>query len=177
MSLKIATIGNGCFWCTEAVFLHLRGVISVKSGFSGGSIKNPGYKEVTTGRTGHAEVIQIEFDEQLISFKKLLSVFFSTHDPTTLNRQGNDIGTMYRSAIFYHDATQQKQAEEMIKELETGKIFSDVIVTEVTEFSAFYGAESYHDSYFESHQQEPYCNMVINPKLQKFLKNFKSDLK
>lgn len=177
MSLKVATIGNGCFWCTEAVFSRLRGVISVKSGFSGGSIKNPAYREVITGRTGHTEVIQIEFDEQLISFKKLLSVFFSTHDPTTLNRQGNDIGTMYRSAIFYHDATQQQQAEEMINELETGNIFSKEIVTEVTAFSAFYRAESYHDAYFESHQQEPYCTMVINPKLQKFLKMFESDLK
>ncbi|WP_139958146.1 peptide-methionine (S)-S-oxide reductase MsrA [Flavicella sediminum] len=177
MTNKLATLGNGCFWCTEAVFQKLKGVISVRSGFSGGAIKNPAYREVVTGRTGHAEVLHISYDDSLISFSKLLEVFFATHDPTTLNRQGNDIGTQYRSAIFYHNEAQNKIASEFITELTKASVFHDEIVTEVVPFEAFYPAEAYHDNYFEGHQEEPYCKLVINPKLQKFLKNFAGDLK
>lgn len=177
MKIEQTTLGNGCFWCTEAVFKRLKGVESVKSGFSGGSIKNPAYREVVTGRTGHAEVLQIQYDSEVISFEKLLSVFFATHDPTTLNRQGNDVGTQYRSAIFYHNESQKNIAERTISALEQAKVFSEIIVTEVTEFSAFYEAEQYHDNYFDTHQEEPYCKLVINPKLQKFIKKFQNDLK
>ncbi|MFC2127615.1 peptide-methionine (S)-S-oxide reductase MsrA [Bacteroidota bacterium] len=177
MADKLATLGNGCFWCTEAIFQRLKGVNDVRSGFSGGSIKNPAYREVVTGRTGHAEVLHICYDDALISFTKLLEVFFATHDPTTLNRQGNDVGTQYRSAIFYHDEAQKKISEELILELEKAKVFQDKIVTEVVPFEVFYKAEEYHHNYFEGHQEEPYCNLVINPKLQKFLKTFAEDLK
>jgi len=177
MAIKVATLGNGCFWCTEAIFKRLKGVKAVLPGFSGGSIKNPAYREVVTGRTGHAEVLRIEYDTKQISFEKLLSVFFATHDPTTLNRQGNDRGTQYRSAIFYHNAAQKKTAISSIARLIEAAVFSSSIVTEITEFEAFYKAEAYHQDYFESHQQEPYCSVVINPKLQKFLKDFQSDLK
>lgn len=177
MEVKIATLGNGCFWCTETIFKRLNGVEAVKSGFSGGNIKNPAYREVVTGRTGHAEVLQIKYNADVISFEKLLSVFFATHDPTTLNRQGNDVGTQYRSAIFYHDEVQKNIAEKTIYELESAKVFSSPVITEITEYSDFYEAESYHDDYFDTHQEEPYCNLVINPKLQKFMKKFKKDLK
>jgi len=177
MSLKIATLGNGCFWCTEAIFQRLKGVEQVRSGFSGGAIKNPAYKEVVTGRTGHAEVLHINYESTVVSFQKLLDVFFATHDPTTLNRQGNDRGTQYRSAIFYHDKEQQEIAKERILTLNAANVFTDKIVTEITKFEAFYPAEDYHANYFEGHSEEPYCSLVINPKLQKFLKKFESDLK
>ncbi len=177
MSIKVATLGNGCFWCTEAIFQRLKGVLEVKSGFSGGAIKNPAYKEVVTGRTGHAEVLSISYDSAVVSFQKLLDVFFSTHDATTLNRQGNDVGTQYRSAIFYHDNEQKELAENRIIALDTAEVFADKIVTEVTKFEAFYPSEEYHANYFEGHSDEPYCNLVINPKLQKFLKKFEADLK
>ena len=177
MSLEIATLGNGCFWCTEAVFKRLNGVHSVVPGFSGGAIKNPAYREVVRGRTGHAEVLQITYDPSLISFEKLLTVFFATHDPTTLNRQGNDVGTQYRSAIFYHNDSQKTISERNIEALVKENVFSNPIVTELTQFEAFYEAESYHHDYFEGHQEEPYCRIVIHPKLNKFLKQFESDLK
>lgn len=176
MAIQYATLGNGCFWCTEAVFKHLKGVLSVTPGFSGGSIKNPAYREVVTGRTGHAEVLHIEFDSDSVSFSKLLEVFFATHDPTTLNRQGNDVGTQYRSAIFFHDALQQEAALERIANLEKKQTYSDPIVTEVTAFEAFYPAEDYHKDYFASHGHEPYCSIVIAPKVKKFLKEFEGDL-
>jgi len=177
MSLEIATLGNGCFWCTEAVFKRLKGVHSVLPGFSGGAIKNPAYREVVTGRTGHAEVLHIKYDPAHISYEKLLVVFFSTHDPTTLNRQGNDVGTQYRSAIFYHTEAQKVISERTLEALVKQNVFPDPIVTELTKFEAFYEAESYHHDYFEGHQEEPYCKLVINPKLNKFLKQFASDLK
>ncbi len=177
MSINLATLGNGCFWCTEAIFKNLKGVVSLKPGFSGGSIKNPAYREVVTGRTGHAEVLQIAYDAELVSFGKILEVFFATHDPTTLNRQGNDVGTQYRSAIYYHTQDQKLDSEKYILALSEAKVFSNAIVTEVTEFDHFYEAESYHHDYFQGHQNEPYCNYVIVPKLQQFFKNFQSDLK
>lgn len=177
MNLEIATLGNGCFWCTEAVFNRLKGVYSVLPGFSGGEIKNPAYREVVTGRTGHAEVLHITYDPAHISYEKLLAVFFSTHDPTTLNRQGNDVGTQYRSAIFYHTEAQKVISERTLEALGKQNVFLDPIVTELTKFEAFYEAESYHHDYFEGHQEEPYCKLVINPKLNKFLKQFASDLK
>ena len=177
MKLELATFGNGCFWCTEAVFKRLKGVDTVLPGFSGGTIKNPAYREVISGRTGHAEVLQVTFDPSVISYDKLLSVFFATHDPTTLNRQGNDVGTQYRSIIFYHTEDQKALIEKKLLALENTKVFSSPIVTELQQFEAFYVAESYHHDYFEGHQNEPYCNLVINPKLQKFLKIFKEDVK
>ena len=177
MAIQLATLGNGCFWCTEAIFKQLKGVQAVRSGFSGGAIKNPAYREVVTGRTGHAEVLHIEFDTDLVSFEKLLEVFFATHDPTTLNRQGNDVGTQYRSAIFYHDATQKQLAITAIEALENSNAFKDPIVTEVTAFEAFYPAEDYHHDYFASHGHEPYCSLVIAPKVKKFLTTFATDLK
>ncbi|WP_152287354.1 peptide-methionine (S)-S-oxide reductase MsrA [Flavicella marina] len=175
--MKTAILGNGCFWCTEAVFKRLKGVVSVVPGFSGGTIKNPAYREVIAGRTGHAEVLKIVYDETIIDFKKLLTVFFETHDPTTLNRQGNDIGTQYRSAIFYQDENQKSIAETILNDFTNSGVFENPIVTEITKFVAFYEAENYHHDYFESHQHEPYCNLVINPKLKKFVAKFQDDLK
>jgi peptide-methionine (S)-S-oxide reductase len=177
MTTQFATLGNGCFWCTEAVFNRLKGVLNVVPGFSGGHIKNPAYREVITGRTGHAEVLHIEYDATAISYAKLLEVFFATHDPTTLNRQVNDIGTQYRSAIFYHDNGQKSVAEEMFAALDQEQIFQNDIVTELVPFVAFYPAEQYHYNYYELHKEEPYCRAVIQPKLQKFLKNYQKDLK
>lgn len=176
-TLETATFGNGCYWCTEAIFQRLEGVESVASGFSGGFIKNPAYREVVTGRTGHAEVIQIKFDPSKISFQELLDVFFSTHDPTTPNRQGYDVGTQYRSAIFYHSESQKEQAEKFIVELDKAKVFDAKIVTEVTAFKAFYKAEDYHQNYYNNNKTQGYCTAVINPKLEKFLKKYKSKLK
>ena len=175
--MEIATLANGCFWCTEAIFQRLKGVGKITSGFSGGHIRNPSYKEVVTGRTGHAEVIQIEFDNEIISFQEILDVFFSTHDPTTLNRQGYDRGTQYRSAIFYHNDEQKQTAEKFIAELTTAEVFEDPIVTEVTEFDKFYAAEDYHQNYYNNNKTQGYCMAVINPKLKKFLKEHKSKLK
>lgn len=176
-TLETATFGNGCYWCTEAIFQRLEGVESVASGFSGGFIKNPAYREVVTGRTGHAEVIQIKFDPSKISFQELLDVFFSTHDPTTPNRQGYDVGTQYRSAIFYHSESQKEQAEKFIVELDKAKVFDAKIVTEVTVFKTFYKAEDYHQNYYNNNKTQGYCTAVINPKLEKFLKKYKSKLK
>lgn len=176
-NLEKATLGGGCFWCTEAVYEELKGVTEVKPGYSGGQIKNPSYKEVCTGRTGHAEVIQITFDPEVVGFSEILEVFFMTHDPTTLNRQGNDVGTQYRSAIFYHNNEQKQTAEKVIELFEQEKVYDDPIVTEVTEFDKFYEAEDYHENYYERNKDQPYCQFVVAPKLEKFRKIFKDKLK
>jgi peptide-methionine (S)-S-oxide reductase len=173
---ETVTLGGGCFWCTEAVFLEMKGVKNVTPGFSGGHIKNPAYREVITGRTGHAEVIRIEFDPAEVSFKEILKVFFLTHDPTTLNRQGADVGTQYRSAIFYHSEEQKKIAEEIILNLTREKAYDNPIVTEVTQFTNFYVAEDYHHNYFSRNPNQPYCQYVVAPKVEKFRKVF-PDLK
>jgi peptide-methionine (S)-S-oxide reductase len=174
---EIATLGGGCFWCTEAVFQKLNGVETVQSGFSGGHVEAPSYKDVVTGTTGHAEVIHILFDPAAISYGELLDVFFETHDPTTLNRQGADVGPQYRSAIFYHNDIQRTQAEEKVAELEREKVFKQPIVTEITEFANFYEAEDYHTNYFELNGNQPYCQFVIRPKVDKFQKQYKDKLK
>ncbi|MFD1315848.1 peptide-methionine (S)-S-oxide reductase MsrA [Namhaeicola litoreus] len=174
---EVAIFGNGCFWCTEAIFMQLKGVESVLPGYSGGKIKNPSYKEVCTGNTGHAEVIQITFDPKIISFRELLEVFFYTHDPTTLNRQGNDVGTQYRSAIFYKSQNQKAEAEKIIKQLESEDVYDNKIVTEITAFDVFYPAEDYHQNYYNNNKDQPYCRAVINPKLDKFVKKYQSKLK
>ncbi len=175
-NLKEATLGAGCFWCVEAVFQDLKGVKSVISGYSGGHIKNPAYKEVCTGRTGHAEVARITYDETQISFKEILEVFWKTHDPTTLNRQGADVGTQYRSAIFYHDDVQKEIAEHHKSELEKVGAFKDPIVTEISPLENFYPAEDYHNNYFNNHPEQPYCQLVIKPKVDKFKKAFADKL-
>lgn len=174
---EIATLGAGCFWCVEAIFQSLKGVDEVVSGYSGGKVINPSYKEVCTGNTGHAEVVQITFDPKVVSFKELLEIFFQTHNPTTLNRQGGDVGTQYRSAIFYHSDEQKKVAEEVIKALNESKAFDDPIVTEITPYTNFFKAENYHQDYFNLNGEQPYCNMVIKPKVEKFQKVFKDKLK
>jgi methionine-S-sulfoxide reductase len=176
-NLETATLAGGCFWCTEAVFKDLKGVRSVQSGYSGGHKENPTYNEVCMGTTGHAEVVQIEFDPNELSFTDLLKVFFTVHDPTTLNRQGNDVGTQYRSAIFFHDEEQEKIAKETIKELDELGIYDDPIVTEVTKFDKFYPAENYHDDYFANNPNQPYCMGVVAPKVAKFRKKFADRLK
>jgi peptide-methionine (S)-S-oxide reductase len=165
---EITTLAGGCFWCLEAVFDDMEGVISVESGYMGGRVANPSYKDVCSGTTGHAEVVQITFDPAIVSFRDLLDVFFAIHDPTTLNRQGNDVGTQYRSAIFYHTPEQKKIAEEAIREL------PGTIVTEVTPASKFYVAEDYHQEYFANNASQPYCQFVVSPKLQKFRSKFAS---
>jgi len=173
-----ATFGTGCFWCTEAIFEQLDGVISVVSGYSGGTTVNPSYKEVTTGETGHAECVQIVYDPAKITFDELLEVFWQTHDPTTLNRQGGDVGTQYRSAIFYHNEEQKQKADKYKAELDKSGAFNNPIVTEITPFGVFYEAENYHQQYFESNENtNPYCKIVIRPKLDKFKKVFKDKLK
>lgn len=174
---ETATFGAGCFWCVEAVFQRLEGVHKVVSGYSGGSVKNPTYEQVCTGKTGHAEVCQITYDPAKISYTDLLEVLFSTHDPTTLNRQGADVGTQYRSVIFYHNDKQRELAERYKSELDKAKVFSDPIVTEISPFTEFYPAENYHQDYFDNNQFQPYCSFVIRPKLDKFTKQFKEKLK
>lgn len=174
---EIATLGGGCFWCSEAIFTELRGVEKVASGYSGGNVPNPSYEAVCTGKTGHAEVIQITFDPEIISFRELLEVFFTIHDPTTLNRQGSDVGTQYRSAIFYHAPEQEKIAREVIAELEKANVWDAPIVTEITPFKAFYPAEEYHREYFERNPEQPYCRIVIAPKVAKFRKQFLAKLR
>lgn len=174
---EIATLGAGCFWCVEAVYQNLKGVEKVESGYTGGEIKNPSYKEVCTGRTGHAEVTQITFDPKVISFAELLEVFFETHNPTTLNRQGADVGTQYRSAIFYHSDEQKRIAEVAIAAGNESGNWDDPIVTEVTPASVFYKAEDYHQDYYSINGEQPYCQMVIAPKVDKFKKKFKEKLK
>ncbi|MGC2572269.1 MAG: peptide-methionine (S)-S-oxide reductase MsrA [Candidatus Nitrosopolaris sp.] len=174
---EIATLANGCFWCSEAVFRRLKGVKSVLPGYAGGTIKNPAYDQVCTGTTGHAESIQIEFDPKVISFKKILEIFWHTHDPTTLNRQGNDVGTQYRSAIFYHNEIQKEVAEKLKKELEAERVYKDQIVTEISPFKSFYVAEDYHRNYYEEHRRVPYCSYVIDPKIHNVLQQYRNDLK
>jgi len=171
------TLGSGCFWCTEAVFQRLNGVESAVSGYSGGKTKDPFYKEVTTGRTGHAEVVQVTFDPAVISLEEILEVFWKTHDPTTLNRQGNDVGTQYRSAIFYHDPAQQEVAERLKKALDESGAWGDPIVTEITPFEVFYPAENYHQDYFNENGSQPYCQFVVAPKVKKFKEVFADKLK
>lgn len=175
--LASATFGGGCFWCVEAVFEEMNGVNEVISGYEGGKSKAPTYDEVCSGRTGHAEVCLVKYDPEVVSFEKLLQVFFTTHDPTTLNRQGNDIGTQYRSAIFYHDEEQKKTAEEIIAKLDEAKAFKDKIVTEVVPTTKFYVAEDYHQDYFANNPGNRYCAYVIPPKLAKLKKVFGEDLK
>lgn len=172
-----AVFGGGCFWCTEVIFTSLKGVKEVKPGYMGGTTKNPTYKDVCTGETGHAEVIQIQYDESQISFSELLLIFFKTHDPTTLNRQGNDVGTQYRSVIFYTNETQKQQAEDMILQLTKEEIFESPIVTEISPASEFYEAEDYHHNYYANNRSQPYCLAVIQPKLLKFADKFKDKIK
>ncbi len=174
---EIATLGGGCFWCIEAIYNRVRGVIKVTSGYSGGHVKNPTYEQVSTGTTGHAESVQIEFDPSIISYNEILDIFWQIHDPTQLNRQGNDIGPQYRSVIFYHNERQKEIALESKAELEKEKIFDKPIVTEITAFKQFYPAESYHKDYYDRNSSEPYCQLVITPKLQKFKKHFSDYLK
>jgi peptide-methionine (S)-S-oxide reductase len=171
---EVATIAGGCFWCTEAVFLELKGVEKVVSGYSGGQVENPSYEQVCSGRTGHAEAIQITYDPKVISFENILRVFFTTHDPTTLNRQGADVGTQYRSAVFYHNDDQKRATEAVIKEITAEGIWKSPIVTEVTAFSNFYAAEDYHQNYYARNSSQPYCRVVIEPKVAKFRQKYQS---
>ncbi|MBV6466381.1 MAG: Peptide methionine sulfoxide reductase MsrA [Anaerolineales bacterium] len=174
---QIATLAGGCFWCLEAVFDELNGVISVESGYAGGHVDNPSYQAVCTGMTGHAEVVQVTFDPSMLSYRDLLRVFFAIHDPTTLNRQGADVGTQYRSAIFYHDDSQRADAEAVIRELTESKLWPNPIVTEVTKFDKFFAAEDYHQEYFVNNPSQPYCMAVVAPKVAKFRKHFVDRLK
>ena len=174
---ETATLGAGCFWCVEAVFVELKGVSSVLPGYMGGEVKDPTYKEICTGTTGHAEVAQIEFDPSIISFAEILEVFWMTHDPTTLNRQGADVGTQYRSAIFYHNEGQKEEAEFYKNKLEEQNVFPNPIVTEIVPFEVFYEAEDYHNDYYENNPDQGYCRMVIRPKVEKFRKAFADKLK
>jgi peptide-methionine (S)-S-oxide reductase len=175
--MAIATFAGGCFWCTETLFARLDGVIKVVSGYTDGHIKNPAYREVCTGRTGHAECVQMEYNPDKISFISLLEVFFDTHDPTTLNRQGADVGTQYRSGIYYHDELQKLQAEKLIDLMTKEKKFNDPIVTEIKAFDVFYPAEIEHQDYYNRNSYQPYCAAVISPKVQKLLRNHPSKLK
>ncbi|MDO6388925.1 peptide-methionine (S)-S-oxide reductase MsrA [Pontibacter sp. BT731] len=175
--MEKATFGGGCFWCTEAVFQELAGVQKVESGYAGGHMENPTYKQVTSGTTGHAEVLQITYDPATISYDELLEVFWKTHDPTTLNRQGNDIGPQYRSIVLYHNNEQRQKAEQYLKELDASGAFDDPIVTMIEPLQEFYPAEDYHTNYFNTHGHEPYCSFVIRPKVDKFRKVFADKLK
>ena len=174
---EVATLAGGCFWCLEAVFDELKGVESVESGYSGGKLQNPTYAQVCDGNTGHAEVVQVTFDPQVLTYNDLLTVFFAIHNPTTLNRQGADAGTQYRSAIFYHDEEQKKVAEQVIQKIGAAGIWDDPIVTELTPFDKFYPAEDYHQEYFAHNSYQPYCRAVIAPKVGKFRKEFVNRLK
>jgi peptide-methionine (S)-S-oxide reductase len=175
--LELATFGSGCFWCTEAIFLNVDGVEKVESGYSGGKVKNPTYKEICSGLTGHAEVIQLSYDPKKITYEELLEIFWQTHDPTTLNRQGADEGTQYRSVVFYHNEEQKKLATFYKNQLEEAKAFNNPIVTEISPYSVFYKAEDYHQNYYNLNSKAPYCSYVIQPKLEKFKKVFKEKLK
>jgi len=175
--LQTATLAGGCFWCLEAVYDELKGVERVESGYSGGSTRQPTYREVCSGATGHAEVVQVHFDPELISYRNLLNVFFTIHDPTTLNRQGADVGTQYRSAVFYHDEQQKSEAEGLIMELNAQGLWDRPIVTEVMKFEKFFPAETYHQEYFARNPLQPYCMAVVAPKVTKFRKHFMEMLK
>jgi peptide-methionine (S)-S-oxide reductase len=172
-----ATFATGCFWCTEAIFQELKGVLKATSGYSGGAVANPSYEEVCAGTTGHAECLQIIYDPKVISYDELLEVFWESHDPTSLNRQGNDVGTQYRSAIFYHNPEQKQKAEHYKSELDKSGAYNKPIVTEISPFKAFYPAENYHQNYYNLHGSQPYCSFVIRPKVEKFEKVFKNKLK
>jgi len=172
-----ATLGGGCFWCLEAVFEQLQGIVAVQSGYAGGHVTAPTYRQVCDGGTGHAEVVQVTFDPRVVSFRDILDVFFATHDPTTLNRQGADVGTQYRSAIFHHTPEQKSIAEQRIAELNAEKIWTAPIVTEVVPFETFYPAEDYHQEYYRLNSSQPYCQVVISPKVAKFRKQFTAKLK
>ena len=174
---EVATLGGGCFWCTEAVFSELKGVEKVESGYSGGAVPNPTYEQVCDGDTGHVEVANITYDPGVITYKQLLEIFFTVHDPTTLNRQGADVGTQYRSAIFYHDQKQKEVAEEVIREVDASKIWDHPIVTELSPFSVFYKAEGYHQEYYMRNPRQGYCTVVIAPKVSKFRKKYSEMLK
>ena len=176
MAKRLATLGGGCFWCTEAIFKEIKGIVKVVSGYTGGNVPGkPTYREVRSGLTGHAEVVQITFDDTIISYKDVLLIFMTTHDPTTLNQQGADKGTQYRSVIFYHNSEQKLLAIQLLKELQSS--FEAPIVTEITEAPIFYEAEEYHQNYYKDNKEQPYCNLVISPKLQKLRKMFASKLK
>jgi peptide-methionine (S)-S-oxide reductase len=177
MTDKIATLGGGCFWCTEAVFSEIEGVKKVVSGYSGGSVKNPNYQQVSTGRTGHAEVIQVTFDPEVVSYREILEIFFTMHDPTQLNGQGADVGTQYRSVIFYHSEEQKEIAEEFIKEMDETNVFKLPIVTKLEPFEEFYEAEEYHKDYYRRNRNQGYSRLVIAPKLEKVEKKFKEKIK
>ncbi|MDF1576170.1 MAG: peptide-methionine (S)-S-oxide reductase MsrA [Bacteroidales bacterium] len=174
---EIATLGGGCFWCVEAIFERVQGVQHVESGYSGGNVLNPDYKMVTSGSTGHAEVVQITFDPETVSYLELLEIFFKTHDPTTLNRQGADVGTQYRSIVLYHNEEQERLARQVIRQLDSERIWTGPIVTMVEPFEAFYSAEAYHQEYYENNPNQGYCRLVITPKLEKFEKVFREKLK
>jgi peptide-methionine (S)-S-oxide reductase len=177
MATEKATLGGGCFWCLEAVFLEVEGVTSVVPGYEGGEVKHPTYQQVCSGRTGHAEVVQVSFDTDIISFEEILNIFFSIHDPTTLNRQGHDVGPQYRSVIFTHSAGQQRIAQKVIDGLNAAGLWDDPVVTEVAESTVFYAAEEYHHRYFEKNPHQGYCQAVIAPKVGKFRKDFSERLK
>jgi peptide-methionine (S)-S-oxide reductase len=176
-SLETATLAGGCFWCTEAIFKRLKGVENVVAGYSGGARENPTYEQVSSETTGHAEAIQVEFDPKIIPFEKLLEIFFHLHDPTTLNRQGNDVGTQYRSVIFYHDEAQKETALKVRDEIAEEGIWKDPILTEIVPFEVFYPAEEYHQNYYDNNKNQGYCSYVIGPKIQKLLKEFSKEVK
>ena len=174
---EVATLGGGCFWCLDGIFRDLKGVEKVESGYAGGQAKNPSYRDVCSGTTGHAEVVQVTFDPAVVSFRDLLGVFFTIHDPTTLNQQGADVGTQYRSVILYHSDEQRRTAEQVISELTDAKLWDDPIVTQVVPFTAYYPAEEYHQDYFAQNPDQPYCRVVIEPKVSKFRKRYLDRLK
>jgi peptide-methionine (S)-S-oxide reductase len=176
-NMEVATLGGGCFWCVEAAFDEIRGVVKVESGYSGGEVTSPTYEQVCTGATGHAEVVQVTFDPNIISFKEVLEIFFTAHDPTTLNRQGADVGSQYRSVIFYHNEKQKEIAELVIEELDAEKLWDSPIVTQVEPFKNFYKAEEYHRRYFSRHPEAAYCRVVIAPKIVKLRKKYREKLK
>jgi len=176
-NMEVATLGGGCFWCIEAAFNDIRGVVTVESGYAGGTIASPTYEQVCTGTTGHAEVVQVTFDPDIISFKEILEIFFTTHDPTTLNRQGADVGNQYRSGIFYHNEKQKSITEQVIAELNAAKVWDDLIVTQIEPFKNFYKAEEYHRRYFTRHPEAAYCRVVIAPKIAKLRKKHREKLK
>lgn len=176
-NIEIATLAGGCFWCTEAIFKRLKGVVSVLPGYAGGTVESPSYEQVCSGNTGHAEAIKIEFDSSQIPFEKILDIFWNTHNPTTLNQQGNDIGKQYRSVIFYHDDKQKEIAERSKTMLEKEGVYKDPIVTKITPFTNFYLAEDYHRNYFDKNVDAPYCNFIISPKIHKLFKEYGNDVK
>lgn len=175
--MEIATVGGGCFWCTEAIFKRLKGVEEVTSGYAGGARQDPSYEQVTTGATGHAESVQVEFDPSIISYAKLLEIFFNLHDPTTLNRQGADEGSQYRSVIFYHSENQRNIAEKVRDEIADSGLYHDPIITEIVPFEAFYTAEEYHQNFYETNKNQGYCSYVITPKIHKLLKEYSKEVK